>query len=389
MRDVFVLGIGQTKFAANPALSSVDLATQAALEAVQDAGISAKEIQAAYASAVTAPLTAGQMALIRLGIGDIPIVNVSNACASGNTAVHMGYKDIAAGFCECSMAVGFESMTQNQKESKTKGLLAVKADLGGMLGLTMPSYFSLIYNRLREERGATIEDLCYPTIKNHYNAQFNTLAQYNKPLTYEQVMASPRIAGEVTTLQCCPQSDGAAAVILCSEEYFTKHNVNNQPKIRVAASVLRSSGWLTTEKDPMFSHVLREAADLAYDMAEKSPEQIDFVELHDAFSGEEIAAYEPLRLCPEGKCIDFMRKGYFALDGKLPVNPSGGLLSLGHPLGASGVRVNCEVIRQLRGRADGYQVKNARVGLAQMLGSVLLGGHESAVVCSIQILQRV
>ena len=146
-------------------------------------------------------------------------------------------------------------------------------------------------------------------------------------------MASPAVVDPITVLQCCPQSDGGAALILCSEDYFDKHNVNHHPKIKVAASVLHSSGWLSMEKDPVFSHVMRETADMAYNMAGIEPKDIDLAEIHDAFSGEEIAAYEPLRFCPDGECIHYTRAKYFDLKGKLPVNPSGGLLSLGHPTG--------------------------------------------------------
>ncbi len=389
MRDVYVLGIGQTKFGVFPEYTAIDLGAMASVKAVKDAGISAKEIQVAYVGYARAPSSSGQMALIRLGIGGIPIANVSNACASGNTAVHMLYKDIAAGFCEVGIATGLESLTQDAKKQGGKGLLAIKEDFGGMQGLTMPGFFSWVYQRLMDERGATMEDLCHPAIKNHFNAQFNPLAQYNKPLTYEQIMASPPVVEPLTVLQCCPQSDGGAALVLCSEEYFKKHNVNNHPKIKISASVIHSASWLAIEKDPLSSQVMREAADKAYNMAGVEPKDLDLAEIHDAFSGEEIAAYEPLRFCPEGECIKYTRARHFDLKGKLPVNPSGGLLSLGHPLGASGTRVNCELVRQFRNQAGGYQVPGARIGLAQMLGAVLLGGPESPVICGIQILEKV
>lgn len=388
-RDVYVLGIGQTRFGVDPVATAVDLIENASLLALKDAGINPKELQTAYAGNCYGVSTVGQMGLIRAGIGDIPITNVTNACASGNTAVHSLFKDITAGFCDVGIAIGFESMTQMQKERGSKGLLAMRQDLGGMLGLTMPGFFSFVYERLKAERGATLEDLCYPTIKNHYNGQFNPLAAYHKVLTLEQVLESPKIVGDITTLQCCPQSDGAAALILCSEEYFNKHNVNNCAKIKISASVLQSSGWMTVDKDPVYSHVMRKTGDMAYEMAGIRPGDVDLVELHDAFSGEEIAAYEPLHLCEDGKCIEAMRNGDFDLNGRLPVNPSGGLLSLGHPLGASGARVNCEVVRQLRGQSGENQVRGAKRGLAQMLGSVILGGLESAVVCGVQILERV
>jgi len=389
MRDVYVLGIGQTKFGVFHEYTGVDLGVMASVKAVKDAGINAKEIQVAYAGYTKGPSTQGQMAFIRLGIGSIPIANLNNACASGNTALHMLYRDIAGGFCEVGMATGFESLSEENKRKGGKGLLAIKEDLGGMMGVTMPGFFSFVCKRLIEERGATMEDLCHPAIKNHYNAQFNPLAQYNKPLTYEQIMASPTIADPLTVLQCCPQSDGGASIILCSEEYFKKHNVNNHPKIKIAASILHSSGWLSTQKDPIFSNVMRETVDMAYEMAGIGPQDLDLAEIHDAFSGEEIAAYEPLRFCPDGECINYTRARHFDLKGKFPVNPSGGLLSLGHPLGASGVRVNCELVRQIRNEAGGYQIEGAKRGLAQMLGSVLFGGNESAVVCGIQILEKV
>ena len=389
MRDVYVLGIGQTKFGVFHEYTGVDLGTMAAVQAVKDAGIKAKDIQAAYAGYTKGPSTQAQMAFIRLGIGNIPMANLNNACASGNTAVHMLYKDIAGGFCEVGLAAGWDSLTQAAKEKGGKGLLTLKEDFGGMMGLTMPGFFSFVYRRLLDERDCTMEDLCYPAIKNHNNAKHNPLAQYNKPLTYEQIMASPVVVDPITVLQCCPQSDGGAALILCSEEYFDKHNVNNQPKIKMGASILHSSGWLDQTKDPIFSQVNRQAADMAYNMAGVDPKDVAFAEIHDAFSGEEVAAYEPMRFCPEGECVKYIREKYFDLNGKFPVNPSGGLLSLGHPLGASGARVNCEVVRQLRNQAGGYQVKDARFGLAQMLGSVIFGGTENAVVCGIQILERV
>ncbi|HMK66660.1 MAG TPA: thiolase family protein, partial [Thermodesulfobacteriota bacterium] len=249
MRDVYVLGIGQTKFGVFPEYTGADLGVMASVKAVKDAGISAKEIQVAYAGYCRGPSTQGQMAFTRLAIGSIPIANLNNACASGNTAVDMLYRDIAGGFCEVGLAAGFESLSQAAKEGG-KGLLAIREDFGGMMGLTMPGFFSFVYQRLIDERGATMEDLCYPAIKNHYNAQFNPLAQYNQPLTFEEIMASRVIVDPITVLQCCPQSDGGASVILCSEEYFNKHNVNNHPRIKMVASVIHSSGWLTTQKDP-------------------------------------------------------------------------------------------------------------------------------------------
>lgn len=388
MRDVYVLGIGQTVFGRHDSLTVNDLGAAAALAAVRDAEISPKEIRSAYCGTIFSPPNPVQSILIRLGVDRIPMYTVENACASGSSAVHLLYREIALGDAEAGIALGVESLSAfNRKFGK--GLLAIEGDLQGAIALSMPSFFAKLCNRLMEKRGATLEDICYPSIKNHKTGMNNPYAQYKKAVTFEEIMASPMIADPITVLQCCPQSDGAAAVILCSGEYYRKHNrKGNRPPVRIAGSVISNSGAEDSSYDPLAMRVVIEGARDACEQAGVDAQKdIDVVELHDAFSGEEMAAYEMLGLCRPGEGVAFARSRAVELGGRCPVNPSGGLLSLGHPLGASGVRVVNDIARQLWGEAGANQVPGAKVGLAQMLGGVLTG-IESPVVAGIQILTK-
>lgn len=387
MRDVFVLGIGQTIFGKHADKTVNDLGAAATLAAVKDADISPKEFQVAYCGSICSPPTPVQSMLIRLGIDRIPMYTVENACASGSSAVHLLYRDIASGFCDIGIAIGVESMSAfNRKFGK--GLVAIEGDLQAILGLTMPAFFAKLCNRLMEERGATLEDICYPSIKNHRAGMTNPYSQYKKEVTFEEIMASPMIADPITVLQCTPQSDGAAAIILCSKEYYKKHNKSNRSPVKIAGSVISVSGYEDSSYDPLALKSLIDGAKKACELAGVDAQKdIDVVELHDAFSGEELAAYEMLGLCKPGEGVAFARSGAAELGGRCPVNPSGGLLSMGHPLGASGVRVVVDVTRQLWGEAGTNQVQGAKVGMAEMLGGVLTN-IESAVVAGVHILVK-
>jgi benzoylsuccinyl-CoA thiolase BbsB subunit len=388
MRNVYVLGIGQTVFGKHETLTVNDLGAAAALAAVKDAEISPKELQAAYCGTMYSPPTPVQSILIRLGVGRIPMYTVENACASGSTAVHLLYQEVALGACEVGIALGVESLSAfNRKFGK--GLIAIEGDLQGKLALTMPAFFSNLCNRLMEKRGATIEDICYPSVKNHKAGISNPYSQYKKAVTVEEIMASPMIADPITVLQCCPQSDGAAAVIICSEKYYKKHNKKKyRTPVRIAGSVISVSGVEDASYDPLAMEVMIKGAKDACEMAGVDAQKdINVVELHDAFSGEELAAYEMLGLCKPGNGVALARSRAVELGGRCPVNPSGGLLSMGHPLGASGVRVVNDITRQLWGEVGANQVEGAKVGMAQMLGGVLTG-VASPVIAGIQVLTK-
>ena len=385
MNEVYVLGIGQTIFGKHKELNVNELGSYAVNLALKDAAISPLDIKEGYCGTVFSPFNTAQSILLRCGISGVPMYNVENACASGSSAVHLLWSRIALGAVDVGVALGVESLSLHN-EKVGKGLIAIE-DQQGALGLVMPGFFAMMYQKLMSERGATIEDLCYPTIKNHKNSVNNPLSQYRKELTFEEVMASPMVSDPITTLQCCPQSDGAAAVILCSKEYYEKHKLHGRPAVRMASSVISCSGPEHAATDMLNIPCMVNGVRKAYEMAGISPEDLDLIELHDAFSGEELAAYEMLGICAPGEGVKFAREHGADIGGICAVNPSGGLLSMGHPLGASGVRVVNDVVRQLRGEAEGTQVPEAKVGLAQMMGGVLTGMIKP-VVAGLHVLIR-
>jgi len=381
MREVAVIGIGQSQFGKFPDKSIQELGRDAVVEAMKDARVGTKEIQAAYTSRIYQAMITGQTVLKEVGITDIEMTNVENACAGGATAVRCLWKDIASGFCDMGIAIGVESMTTSPIARKL--IPPAKDDLDGKLGLTMPAIFALIARRLMETHGATPEDFAQVSVKNHHHGCLNPRAQYQKEFTVEEVLASRMIAEPITLLQCCPNTDGAAAVVMCSMDLARKYTTN---PVKVVASVLRSADYFFRKEDLASFAFGRNAAQMAYEMAGIGPEDVDLVELHDAFAPEEIMHYEDLGLCKAGEGVEFVRTGATALGGRIPVNPSGGLLSLGHPLSASGVRIVCEATLQLRGQAGKRQVPDAKVALTQMLGGIDNGLEAGAA--GIHILAR-
>jgi acetyl-CoA acetyltransferase len=381
MREVAVVGVGQSLFGKFPEKSIEELGREAVSEAIQDAGVNPKDIQVAYTSRLYLEMTTGQVILKDVGITDIEMTNVENACAGGATAVRGLWKDIAAGFCDIGIAVGVESMTTSPIARKL--IPPAKDDLDGLLGMTMPSLFALIGRRLMDTHGATVEDFAQVSVKNHHHGSLNPRAQYQKEFTVQEVLESRMVSDPITLLQCCPNTDGAAAVVMCSMDVARK--LTTDP-VKVVASVLRSADYSFRKEDLTSFSFGKKAARMAYEMAGIGPEDLDLVELHDAFAPEEMVHYEDLGLCKKGEGVDFLRSGGPALGGRCPVNPSGGLLSLGHPLSASGVRIMCEATDQLRGRGGKKQVEGAKVALTQMLGGMANGLEAGAV--GIHILTR-
>lgn len=368
MREVFVIGVGQSMFGKMPDKTVPELGSQAVSEAFDDAVLNPRDIQVAYASRGRYGRVTAQSILKLFGITGVEMVNVENACAGGLTAVRCLWKDIAMGIHDIGIAIGVESMTTLPTAGKL--IRAGDEDLNAQLGMTMPGLFGLIGRRMMETRGFSREDLAYVSVKNHRHGCLNPKAQYQKELTMEEVLNSRMIADPITLLQCCPQTDGAAAVVMCSKEVAKKYTTK---LVKFAASTLGTGDFAYGDYDPTVLHVEKKLAKEAYEMAGIGPEDLDVIELHDAFSCEEIMHYEGLGLCDPDGGLAFLRSGATEIGGKIPVNPSGGLLSLGHPLGASGVRVICEITLQLRGQAGKRQVQKAKVGLAQMLGGVETG----------------
>jgi len=258
-----------------------------------------------------------------------------------------------------------------------------KDDLDGQLGLTMPSIFAILARRQMEQYGTTVEDFAQISVKNHHHGCLNPFAQYRKEFTVEEILNSRMICDPITLLQCCPNTDGAAAAILCSMDVARKYTTK---PIRVIGSALLSGDYGYLMQDITISLLGSKTARMAYEMAGVGPEDIDVVELHDAFANEEMLRYEELGLCKPGEGTRLVRERATWIGGRIPVNPSGGLLALGHPLSASGVRNIAEIVLHLRGQAGDRQTPNAKVGLAHMLGGSVAGLEAGA--CGIHILAR-
>ncbi|MFQ5665177.1 MAG: thiolase family protein [Candidatus Binatia bacterium] len=364
MRDVYVLGAGMIKFGRYPDRDVSELAAEAALLAFKDANLTIHDIQMlASGNLVQANGMVGQRILQQIGQTGIPIINVSNACATGSTAVREAYLAVGSGEYDVAMAVGSEQMGK-------AGLLGGggrRESVEGILGSgLMPAVFGQAGVEHMRQYGTTVEHFAKISVKNHKHSTKNPLSQYQVEVSLEDVLKARMIAYPNTLYMCCPTGDGAAAVILASESTMRKHA--NKP-VKIACSVLTSDPW--TPRDltlPDVNTLTRNAARTAYERAGVGPEDQDLVELHDCFATAELLHYENLGLCKDGEAAHGVDEGWFEWGGKTPVNVSGGLLSKGHPLGATGVANICELVAHLRGQAEARQVENAKVGLAHVIG---------------------
>lgn len=382
MRDVYIGGVGMTLFGKHPDRSLRDLGREACLNTIRESGINPKEIEAGYCGNALAPALqgetgVGQNVFWEIGINRIPIVNLENACASGSTALREGWMAVAGGFYNMVMVVGVEKAVMPKGTMLNVGA----AELGTRLGDVFPGYFALVAQKHMERYGTTREQLAQVSVKNHLNGTLNPYAQFRKKFSLDEVLNSPMIADPLTLYSCCPNSDGAAAVILCSKEKARNLDIR---AVKITASVL-TTGTYKNQQDITCWEVEKQAAKEAYNMASLGPEDLDVIEVHDAFTICEIVHYEDLGLCSPGEGGRLLDEGVTELGGRIPVNPSGGLLSKGHPVGASGVGQVVEIVWHLRGQAGKSQVENARVGLAQIMG----GSKEADTrACTVHILTR-
>jgi len=383
VREVAVIGVGQSMFGKLPEKTVVELGRQAVAAALKDAGLNPRDIQVAYTSRLYDAMVTGQTILKEVGIRGIEMINVENACCGGATAFRGIWKEIADDHYDIGIAIGVESMTTSPIAGKL--IPPAKEDLEGQLGMTMPATFALIARRQMWQYGTTIEDFAKLSVKNHHHGSLNPFAQYRKEFTVEEILNSRMICDPITLLECCPNTDGAAAAILCSAAVARRYTAK---PIKVIASALLSGDYAYIQQDFTICPVGFKTAKLAYEMAGVGPEDIDVVELHDAFAPEEMLHYEDLGLCPIGEGARLLREKSTWVGGCIPVNPSGGLLALGHPLSASGVRNICEIVWHLRGQAGERQTPNAKIGLAQMLGGLVAGLERQGCVCGIHILAR-
>ena len=364
MRDVFVLGVGMIKFGRYRERDVHELAAEAARLALADAGMTVHDIELlASGNLLQASNMIGQRVMQQIGQTGIPVVNVANACATGSTAFREAFMSVGCGEYELAMAVGSEQMGKAGLIGGGGSGESVEGILGSGL---MPAVFGMAGVEHMRTYGTTAEHFAKVSVKNHRHSVKNPLSQYQLEVSLEDVMNARMVAYPNTLYMCCPTGDGAAAAIVGSAEMVQKFG---KKPIRVACSVLTSDPW--TPRDltmPDVNTLTRNAARIAYERAGIGPDDLDLVELHDCFATAELLHYENLGLCKEGEAGRAVDEGWFAHGGRTPVNVSGGLLSKGHPLGATGVANIYEVVTQLRGEARDRQVANAKVGMAHVIG---------------------
>lgn len=401
MYGVAVIGVGMTQFGKFLERSLKDLTREALDNALKDAGIDKKQIQCAYVGNAMAGIVTGQecirgqVVLRAYGIEEIPVINVENACASSSTAFHLAWLSVASGMYDIVLALGVEKLYHEDKkvsfraigsavdvevmESIKSALETTKGEGGaGEKRSMFMDFYAMLARMHMQMYGTKKEHFAKIAEKNHYHGSLNPHAQYREVYTLEEIMNAPIVAEPLTRLMCSPIGDGASAVILCNANLAYKFTSN---PVYVSASVV------VTGKDRDFNEpdIVERCAKKAYEMAGTGPEDLDVIEVHDATSAAELIAYEELGLCGKGEGAKLVEEGATKLGGRIPVNTSGGLVSKGHPVGATGTAQIAEIVWQLRGEAGKRQVENARVGLTQNGGGAI--GNEAAVM-SIHILKR-
>jgi len=383
MTDVFVVGTDMIRFGRFPTRTVPDLGAEAALLALADAGLSIKSVQAVYCGSFgEAGSMIGQRVLREIGQIAVPVVNCSNACATGATAFREAWMAIKAGAYDIVLALGVEQMGKGMLVSPGAGPIPTEGLLGSD---TLPSLFAHVGMEHSRKYGTTFEQFAKVSVKNHHHSTMNPKAMYQIETPLEDVMGAEMISYPNTKLMCSVNVDGSAAAVLCSEKKARELGLMSRA-VRVRASALSSDPYGSRNAAmPDFNAVTRIAADGAYDGAGLGPEAIDLVELHDCFATAEIVHYENLRLCGDGEGGRMIDEGTTSLGGRIPVNVSGGLLSKGHPLGATGIANICEIATHLRGEAGRRQVEGARIGMTHVAGHVVDMGS----ACAVHILEKV
>jgi acetyl-CoA acyltransferase len=392
MRDVFVAGVGVHPFGKFFDRSLKDLGRTAIMAAVADSGLELKDIQVAYCGNAVGGLILGQESVrgqtvfLNAGISQIPVTNVENACASGATAFREAWLSVASGLYDVAIALGVEKLFCNDTP-KTMAAIATAADteIVSDTGWSFPTWYALNARMYMEKYDVTQTQFAKVVVKNTKNGALNPHAQFHTPRTVEEVLNSREISYPLTLYMCSAIGDGAGAAVLCSKKYAEKHAP--KPRVRVAASALVSAGFRNDPKPPTVDGSAgQRAAQAAYAQAGIGPKDLDVIELHDAFAPAELQGYEELGLCADGEGKILIDEGRTEISGDIPVNPSGGLASKGHPVGATGLAQIAELVWHLRGEAGQRQVpgKNPRRGpiwgLAHNGGGTMEGDAASMAV---------
>ena len=375
-REVVVAGIGATRWGYYPDRESYELAAEAIIDALKDAEMEWREVETAFCGSVYQGTGSGHQAVREVGLTGIPVVNVENACSSGSSAFRLAYQAVASGLHDVALAVGFEKMPKGPIPSTA--FRPTELQMGFNV---QPANYALETLLYMEKYGATEEDFSLITVKNRKNGALNPHARFQKPVTLEEVMNSRAVAGPLRLLHCCPLADGAAGFILCAREKLR----SKSRAVTVAASVLTSGvygeavyqcGMVDSVKFPPAEGMVEMSARKAYQFAGCGPEDMDVIQVYDSMAPGELWDIEKLGFCKEGEAPRLLREGVFDINGKIPANTDGGLISRGHPLGATGCGQIYEVVLQLRGEAGPRQAKEAKTGLCHTMGA----GPNSSII---------
>ena len=390
MRDVWIRGAAMTPFGKHPERSGRELVEQALSAALDDAGVQVADVQAAYVGNAAAGLMSGQesiraqVVLRRTGLMGVPMVNVENACASSSTALHLGWQTVASGMHDCVVVIGYEKLYDPDRAKAVHALNASVdlTDLSDVFSRAAPerAIFMDLFGAYSDGRGRDRfepEVLAMVSVKSHHNGTLNPCAQYQREVTVDEVLGSRQVAGPLTVLMCSALSDGAACLVLCAPGYRGSRGRG----VTIAASVLASGRGDDLRQPTAVERAMREAAA----RAGAGIEDVDLIELHDATSIAELRLYEEMGLCGAGEAEGLVQDRVTWLGGRLPVNPSGGMISRGHPIGATGVAQVVELAWQLQERCGARQVPAPRLALAQNHGGWV--GTDTAACC-VHILQR-
>lgn len=376
MGAVHVLGTGMIPFRKYPEKTLAEIGWPALREAMLEAGVRASDINAVYCGTALGGMLAGQRVTKVLGLSGMAIINVENACSSSSSALAQATMAVKSGACDVVAVIGVEKLTKFGGGT----LPLEKEDWEVNQGMVMPALYAMRANRYMHEYGLTDRQLAQVSVKAHDHGALNPNAQIQKRVTLEEVMSARLVAEPFTLWHCCPTGDGAAAVIIGSEKAARKFG---RGKVRIAASEVTSGKHTNGYRDMTHPELTVRGAHEAYEMAGIGPEDVDVAEIHDAFTIAELMYYEAFGFCERGAAYALLESGATSLGGRIPVNPSGGLLSRGHPVGATGAVQAVEVVRQLEGRIGAHQVEGAKVGLTHATGGGVAGYDHGA--CSIHV----
>jgi acetyl-CoA acetyltransferase len=373
LRPIYVVGIGWHRYQPLSETPYVMLGLPAIRQALSDAGISWPDVESSYIGTGLLGMAAGRAMLKHLGATGRPLVHIENASASGSSAFRHACIEVAAGLADVSLALGIDKPGPTQRAWTKTGIVNLADD-----AIVPFTHFALLTNEYAHQHGVKPEDVALVAVKNHRNGALNANAHRQQVRTLDEVLAGRPVSGTLTTLQCCPVGEGAAAVIIASEDAIKRLNIDPGRAIRITASAASSEG--AGAHATADAAITKDTIADALKQASLAPKEVDVLELHDAFTVEELHYVEAMGVCKPGQAIHLLKEGAFDIGGQMAVSASGGLIAMGHPIGPTGIGQIGEIALQLRGEAGARQHKGAKVGLAHMVGV--------GAVCVVHVLQK-